>query len=179
MFRLSSARRVTTPGEAAWRGRARGRVEQQPQQRALCVSQQERTRQSQQQRRVSGGVAVVPRSSSLLLVLPGRRTARRHTLPARFRQCGPIRISGFVRRGEGRRTAPGSSGPRARRKAGATRGIARAGRIQKPGTARHSRPPRPAPLPVHVPSSLLTPPMGARVPAQRMGHHGSTPVASV
>ncbi len=38
--------------------------------------------------------------------------------PVAFRKCGPIRVSGFARRGEGRRTAPDRSGPRACREAG-------------------------------------------------------------
>lgn len=55
------------------------------------------------------------------------------TRPVAFRQCGSIRERGFARRGEGRRTAPDRSGPRARRKAGRHRGVAGAGRICKPG----------------------------------------------
>ena len=46
----------------------------------------------------------------------GRRTGT--PVPAAFRQCRPTRASGFTCRGEGRRTAPDRSGPRARRKAG-------------------------------------------------------------
>jgi len=73
--------------------------------------------------------------------------ARRRTPPAAFRQCGPIRTSGFARRGEGRRTAPDGL-VRAHRKGG-TGGIARAGRIFEPGHGQASAPAVPAP-PRHV-----------------------------
>jgi len=96
------------------------------------------------------GFRVVLRSAhvlqSLLLVTPYGGTARRDIRAVALRKCGPIRASGFVRRGEGRRTAPDKSGPRACRKAGSYRGIARTGRIFKLWHVQVSAPavPRPA-----------------------------------
>ena len=77
-----------------------------------------------------------------------RRLAERRagiTMPRVFRKCRPTRDSGFAGRGEGRRTAPDPSGPRAGRKAGRQRGIARAGRIEKHGYGQASKPAVPAP----------------------------------
>ena len=75
-----------------------------------------------------------------------RRQAQRcdgTPVPLAFRKCRPIRASGFAGRGEGRRTAPDASGPRARRKAGRHRGSARAGQIAKHGHGLAKRPPCP------------------------------------
>ena len=59
-------------------------------------------------------------------------TVSRDTHPGSFRQCGPIRASGWVRRGEGRRTALDRSGPRACREAGRSSG-------HRPRRAEHPR----------------------------------------
>jgi hypothetical protein len=67
--------------------------------------------------------------------------------PVTFRKCGPIRASGFARRGEGRRTAPATSGPRVRPQGQVEmRGVDRAGRIRKLGHGLVPRPAVPAPL---------------------------------
>ena len=94
-----------------------------------------------------GGFRVLLRRSH---VLPHffwlRRQAQRcdgTPVPLAFRKCRPIRASGFAGRGEGRRTAPDASGPRARRKAGRHRGSARAGQIAKHGHGLAKRPPCP------------------------------------
>ena len=81
------------------------------------------------------GFRLVLRSSHvlpplLLVMLFYFRAWRRDstTVLIAFQQCRLIRLSGFVCRGEGRRTAPDRSGPRTVK---AIRGIACAGHIHK------------------------------------------------
>jgi len=144
-FRLSSALRSETAGQAVWRGRARRLVEQQPRQRALCLSQQESTRQSEQQPGLPGGVAFGPRSS----LLSSGPAARRDGAPAPPCRRAPVMradpyepiVPPRRRKKNSARWVWSAREPRGR----ARRGIARAGRIPKPGTARPPGPPLPTP----------------------------------
>jgi len=85
----------------------------------------------------------------------GRRSGA--PAPTMLRKCGPIRASGFARRGEGRRTAPGRSGPRACREAGRHQGHrprrADSQARARPGHRARRRPPLPTML-IQLPRRL-------------------------
>ena len=82
-----------------------------------------------------------------------RRMGRRAgtSVPAAFRQCGPSRMIGFDQRGEGRRTAPGRSGPRACHRARRHRGH-RLRRAHIKARARPGRQARRCPPPPSLPA---------------------------